>query len=58
METVKNFLIGGTGVAGVELASNIDPPGSTDTPEIIKVLIQIVIGIATLIGLFKKKRKN
>lgn len=55
MTTVKNFFLGGSGVAGVELASSVQIPAAADTSEIIKIIIQLVIGVATLIGLFKKK---
>lgn len=58
MNSVKNFFLGGSGVAGVELASNVQIPTSSDLSEIIKVVIQVVIGIATLFGLFRKKPKN
>lgn len=55
MQAVKNFFLGGSGVAGVELASNIEVPTSSDVSEIIKIIVQLVIGVATLFGLFKKK---
>jgi hypothetical protein len=55
MDSGKNLIVGISGVGGVELASVIDIPTSTDASEIIKLIIQVVIGVATLIGLFKKK---
>lgn len=58
MNTVKNFFLGGSGVAGVELASTVQVPTSSDTSELIKIIIQLVIGVATLFGLFKKNAKT
>lgn len=58
MNSGKNLVLGLSGVGGVELATVIDIPTGPETSEIIKLLIQVVIGVATLIGLFKKKTPN
>jgi hypothetical protein len=52
---VDQALIGTAGVALVEATQSISLPASIDTSEVIKIVIQLVIGVATLIGLFKKK---
>lgn len=58
MNSGKNLVLGLSGVGGVELATVIDIPTGPEASEIIKLLIQVVIGVATLIGLFKKKTPN
>ena len=58
MHTVKNLVMGSAGMGSVELVQSVDIPTSGETSEIIKILIQLVIGVATLIGLFKKKTPN
>lgn len=52
------FLVGSAGATGVEVAQHIEIPTTTETKDIISIVIQIVIGIATLIGMFKKKKNN
>lgn len=53
---MKNLLLGGSGVTAMEIANQVQIPVSGDTSEIIKIVLQVVISLATLIGLFKKKR--
>lgn len=55
---VTSLFVGGSGVAVSEVASDIQLPSSGDTSEIIKIIVQVVIAVATLIGLFKKKQPN
>lgn len=54
----SNFIVGTSGVAVSEIASQVDVPTSGDTSEVIKVIVQIIIAVATLFGLFKKKPKT
>lgn len=54
---LDTLAIGSTGVAAAEVVNTIDPPASGDASEIIKIVVQLLIGIATLIGLFKKKKQ-
>lgn len=56
-EQAGNFITGGAGIATSEIVSNVDVPASADTSEIVKVVVQLIIGIATLLGLVKKKSK-
>ena len=53
---LEKLLIGTSSVAGIEVVNHVEIPSSSDVKDLISVLIQIVIGIATLIGLFKKKK--
>jgi hypothetical protein len=58
MKTLLPLVTGSLGVSGVEVVQNVDFPTSTDTSEIIKIVLQVVISLATLLGLFKKKREQ
>lgn len=49
------FTYGIVGVGAIEGIQNIPTP--TPTTEIIKVIIQVVVGIATLIKMFKKPKE-
>jgi hypothetical protein len=54
----QKLMIGSFGTAGVEAAQHIEVPASTDTKDLVTIVVQIVIGIATIIGIFKKKKSN
>lgn len=61
MRSMKNFekiILGVSGTGGVEIANNIELPTSTEAKDIISIVIQLVIGVVTLLGLFKKKRNS
>ena len=55
---VSKLIVGTSGVTVAEVANHVEPPTSGDVSEIIKIIVQVVIGIATLIGLFKKNPKT
>jgi hypothetical protein len=55
MEKLCNVVICLTGLGASQVANSI--PENTTPQEVLKVVVQIVILIATLIGLFKKKSK-
>lgn len=42
------------GVTAVEITSLVEIPTSAEISEIIKIIIQILIGIVTIMGIFKK----
>ena len=48
-------LIGSVGLASTQVVSNV-PTDGTATSEVIKIIVQLIIGVATLVGLFKKKQ--
>jgi hypothetical protein len=52
---MNNFLIGTTGVSIVEGVDFI--PSTTPTVEIVKIAIQLIIGIVTLFKMFKKPKE-
>ena len=55
MDQVKTLLTGSSGIAVAEVAQPMLQ--SADVSSIVQVIVQIVIGIATLVGMFKKKSK-
>lgn len=57
-ESIKTFVVGASGIGGVELTSAVVEASAPENGSIIQVVIQIVIGIATLIGMFRKKSNN
>lgn len=55
-DTIAKLATGSLGIAGSELAPTIVDAIPADTGNIVQIVVQIIIGIATLIGLFKKKK--
>jgi uncharacterized membrane protein YphA (DoxX/SURF4 family) len=56
MERMNNLLIGGGGIALVDTTPHIINTIPMDAPNIVQVIVQLIIGVVTLIGLFKKKK--
>ena len=52
---IANIGIGSASVGAIEVVQNVDVPQSTNHEETLKVILQLIITIATLVGLFKKK---
>lgn len=52
----QKLMIGSFGTAGVEVAQHIEVPTTTEVKDLVSVVVQIVIGICTIIGIFKKKK--
>lgn len=55
MNEIKTLLTGTSGIAVAEVATPMLQ--SADVGGIVQVIVQIVIGVATLIGMFKKNKK-
>lgn len=53
---VQKLILGMASVGGVEVAQHVEIPTSTEVKDVVSIVIQIVIGIATLIGMFKNKK--
>lgn len=53
---VKNAIIGTAGIGAVEVATPVLQ--SADVSSIVQVIVQVVIGIATLVSMFKKNKGN
>lgn len=56
MERVQNLLIGGGGISLIQTAPEVVNQLPMDAPNIVQVVVQLIIGIVTLIGLFKKPK--
>lgn len=55
MKKLYNIVLGIGGVGSIEVVKNVDLPTTAETKDIISIIIQLAIGVATLIGLLKKK---
>ena len=53
--SIQKLMLGIIGSGGVEVASSIDIPTSSQIEGVVKIVIQLIIGLVTLVGLFKKK---
>jgi hypothetical protein len=52
----SKLVVGSIGLASSEAIHAI-PSDGNPTSEIIKIAVQLIVGLATLIGLFKKKKE-
>ncbi len=57
MSNIKTLLTGGVGIGLMETVENFYIPEATENGGLVSVLIQIGIGIVTLIKLLKKKKE-
>lgn len=55
-DTIAKLATGSLGIASSEIAPAIVEAIPADTSNIVQIVVQIIIGIATLVGLFKKKK--
>jgi hypothetical protein len=56
MNQIKSLLIGGSGIGLVEATPVIAQTANVDISGIVQTVIQLVIGVVTLLGMFKKKK--
>jgi hypothetical protein len=56
MERMNNLLLGGGGIALVDTTPDLINVIAVNAPSVVQMLVQIVIGIVTIIGIFKKKK--
>lgn len=56
MEQLKQLSIGTFGIASLQITPELIPASTSDVSGIIQVAVQILIGIATLFGLLRKKK--
>ena len=54
--TLNTLLIGGSGIASSEILPVAVQAVPADLPNIVSVIVQILIGVATLLGLFKNNK--
>jgi len=57
MSNFKTLLTGSIGIGLMETVENVHIPDVTENSGLVSVLIQIVIGVVTLIKLLKKKKE-
>ena len=57
MSNIKTLLTGGVGIGLMEAVEKVHIPDVTENGGLVSVLIQIVIGVVTLIKLLKKKKE-
>lgn len=54
-DTITKIAVGSAGIVSSEAVPNVIDTIVTQPSEVVSVIVQIIIGIATLFGLFKKK---
>ena len=61
-QELKTVAVGGVSVASVEIVPNVINtviiPNTASEANLIQIIVQILIGVATLIKLLKKPKKN
>ena len=55
MKNLYNIVLGVGGVGSIEVIKNVDIPTTAETKDIVSIIIQLAIGVVTLLGLLKKK---
>lgn len=53
---LTDLTIGASGIGVTEIIADSIPTDPTNVTQIVNILVQIAIGIATLFGIFKRKR--
>lgn len=53
---IQNLLVGGTGIGAVEVVNQVTTITPNDVNNVVGIIAQIVIAIASLIGIFKRKK--
>lgn len=56
MQKIKPLLIGATGLVSTEVSPEIINTVTSDAPNVIQIVVQLVIAIATLVKMFKKSK--
>jgi hypothetical protein len=55
-EKINTLIVGSTGLSASLVAPSLLETAQVESPNLINIIIQIVVGIATLIKLFKKQK--
>lgn len=56
MQKITDTIIGAGSIGLIEVVPNLVPAQTADYSAVFQTLIQLAIGVVTLLGLFKKKR--
>lgn len=57
-DTIQRIAVGVMGAGSTEIVTQVIPPDPSTITEIGGLIVQIIITIVTLFGLFKKKKKD
>lgn len=57
-QKLNTILVGTTGISASAIAPELLHDATLENPNIINIIVQLVVGIATLIKLFKKEKKQ
>ncbi len=55
-DKITNAIVGGSGLGASFLVENANIPDVTQGSSLVSVIVQLAIGIVTLIGLLRKKK--
>lgn len=55
-EKITSAIVGGSGIGASFLVENAHIPDVTQSSSLVSVIVQLAIGIITLVGLLKKKK--
>ena len=55
---ITQTVIGGSGIGVIEVVKNTIPSDPTDVVQATNIIVQIIIAIATLFGIFKRKKQK
>lgn len=57
MKQIQDTIMGLASIGVIEAVPAIIQPVGLDYPNVIQTIIQILVGVATLMGLFKRKNR-
>lgn len=55
-DTISKIAVGSAGIVSSEAVPSVIDTVVNQPSEVVSIIVQIIIGIATLFGLFKKKK--
>lgn len=58
MESFNKLIVGTTGVGSIELVNAVIPPTADEITSVGQLFLQAIVAIATIIGIFRKKRNS
>ena len=57
-DTIAKIATGAAGLASSEIAPAVIDAVADNTNGVVQLIVQVIIGICTIIGIFKKKKSN
>lgn len=55
MQAIKDTIVGATSIGAIQLIPDVLPAMPHDVGGILQILIQLAIGVVTLLGYFRKR---